>query len=276
MDNIKSDTIFTVLVTISIFIIGQIVLIFYDRYKDKKSLSNLKKFFLISVKDILNPLAKELGDIKDIITQIEEKKQKSYFLQDATELNFDFYNKTDNSTLFNAFTKYIKKSEENNTINAYTNLIKSITSFRNFKNDKLNNYNIFINTLNKYNDVFKENFKTMMYNFDDIQSKLITSNNTNQDEFVKRVFDIIRLANDLAGEMYYQVEKVIDPIISTFKAFGNSPYAKFIIRNALTCKSAFTNICFWKDVNIKKYKRQVELLEKLNTVISQSINYLEK
>jgi len=275
IDSVSSDTIFTVVITVSIFIIGQIFLIIYDRYKDKNALSNLSKFFLISVKGIINPLTTEIADIKDIVKQLEEKRQRSYFLQDTTELNFDFYNKINNSELFNSFTKYLKKKEEVSVIISYTNLIKSIVSFRNYKNEKLKNFDSIINLLNKVTERYSENYIQLMYKIEEIRREKATHSALN-DKFIMNVFEAINLANDPKGEMYYQIEKIIDPIISLYRAYGKSPYAQPIMKFVLPCKSAFNYICYIKEMNIKKYKNQIVLLERLNDIILKSVNYLEK
>lgn len=275
IESVSSDTIFTVIITVSIFIIGQIFLIIYDRYKDKNALSNLSKFFLISVKGIIDPLTTEIADIKDIVTQLEEKRQRSYFLQDTTELNFDFYNKINNSELFNSFTKYLKKKEEVSVIISYTNLIKSIVSFRNYKNEKLKNFDSIINLLNKVTERYSENYIQLMYKIEEIKREKATHSALN-DKFIMNVLEAINLANDPKGEMYYQIEKIIDPIISLYRAYGKSPYAQPIMKFVLPCKSAFNYICYIKEMNIKKYKNQIVLLERLNDIILKSVNYLEK
>lgn len=89
--SVQADTVFTVVVTLGVFISGLIFKLAYDNYSQRKYLKSRSKFFIDSAKSLIDPINKQIDCYKKLTDSIKDRKNHRFTYFIVPELNFFFF-----------------------------------------------------------------------------------------------------------------------------------------------------------------------------------------
>lgn len=91
LNSVGADTIFAVVVSLSIFILGLIFKWGYDSWKRKKYLKSRVNFFIESSESLIKPIKKQAEEFKKLSESISDINNRKLAFNVVTDLNFFFY-----------------------------------------------------------------------------------------------------------------------------------------------------------------------------------------
>lgn len=145
-DSISSDTIFTTLVTISIFILGYIANKLYENFKEDGRLSELKKYYLGLLEMIKTPTQKQINAFIEFSKQLKDKANRDYTPIQVSSFSFENIMKVNHADLYKIFVYNEKGNTDDKT-----------KSFQKFQDG--------IIFLNKMAEIYEDAFKSFFSSF---------------------------------------------------------------------------------------------------------------
>jgi hypothetical protein len=118
---VSNDTVFTTVVTISIFVLGYLLNRLYDAWIERKKQNDVQKFVLFSLEAILPAIDKQVASFNSVRQQMASKQHQDYIYTESTSLNFEGLDSLPRVEVFHAFArgrkkKRIQRIEHLNTI----------------------------------------------------------------------------------------------------------------------------------------------------------------
>ncbi len=107
---VSPDTVFTVVTTVLIFVLGYVINNWVELRKEKNRLTELEDYFTKLIELLERPIRKQIDALVDFTNKLKEKKEQHYSLLDITTFQVELLREIDSKDLYAIFIKR-KKGE---------------------------------------------------------------------------------------------------------------------------------------------------------------------
>jgi hypothetical protein len=245
---VSFDTIFTVLTTIAIFILGVVVERWIEANKEKMRLKDLEEYFTKLIELCEKSVTKQADAFKEFADKLIEKKDQHLHLTDVSAFSMEPLKEIDKKDLFAIFIK-TKKGEIGAKTELFRKLLGNIEHIDNVKKSYKDEFRTFIVKFDKYQFDYNENLKITSEAYDNMR----TFNESRgikpaDDPFLAKLDEIrvvwVGLEKDGIDfrSRYVTREKYIEPIRTLCRESIGDPRAVYILKHIVDCTYAFDNI----------------------------------
>lgn len=91
LNTVQPDTIYTVTVSLSIFILGLLFKWGFESYQKRKYLKNRASFFINSAESMIEPMDKQAEEFKNLSEAVADINERNLVLNIVSDLNFFFF-----------------------------------------------------------------------------------------------------------------------------------------------------------------------------------------
>ena len=245
---ISLDTIFTVITTISIFIVGYIVNRKIEEKKETKRLKELEEYFETLIHLMESPVRKQVKALIRFSKILKEEKEQHYNFEDVSIYVLDQIHEIDNKDLYSI---YLKRKA--GSVPAKTKLFEvlrtKIAHIENIRNSLKDSFTLLDGLYQKYQDTYNTHLKVTSDAYDNMRSQNEQNNiNPANDPFF-HALDNIRgqwAALEQEGiefqDRYIAKEHYIDPVRTLCTQSVADPRAVFVLKHIMECLYAYNNI----------------------------------
>lgn len=245
---VSFDTVFTVVTTLLVFVLGYVVNRRIEINKENKRLKELEEYFIKLVELLEEPLMKQKEALIGLTKKLKQKIEQHYFVDDVTTFRVDLIKEIENRDLYNI---YIKRKK--GKIEVKTKLFRKVRGQIDYLDEVKKSIKISFEDLiqksEKYDAIYKENLKITSEAFDN----MLTQNEfrgmrPDEDPFLLGL-DRIRAAWVQTGtderpfqDRYLAREHYLEPVQELCRQSIADPRAAFVLKHILECIYAFDNI----------------------------------
>jgi hypothetical protein len=245
---ISMDTIFTVLTTLAIFVLGVIIERRIELKKENKRLGELEEYFIKLIELSEKAILKQADGFKDFADKLVEKKEQHFHLLDVSAFTVRPIKEISNKDLFSIFIKG-KKGDIGTKTELFRKMVSNIEHIDNIKTSYKDNYSTYIDKFEKFQRDYNENLIVTS----DAYDSMLTYNEANKikpesDPFLLSL-DRIRAAwADLEKEgidyrdRYIAREKYIEPIRTLCRESIGDQRSVYVLKHIMNCIYAFDNM----------------------------------
>ena len=245
---VSFDTIFTVLTTLGIFILGYIVNRQLELRKEKRRLKELEEYFIKLLELLENPLVRQKDEFLAFSRRLKEKKEKHFELINITPFQVDLIKEIDNKDLYTIFIK-TKKGDTSRKTELFGKLRGQIEYFDVVKKTYKESFENFVTRSEQYDRTYKEHIKITSDFFDQMVSESKSKGQNPAQDIFLITLDNIRakwVAYGVDGKVYQDRyvarEYYLLPSWELCKTHILDPRAAFLTKHLLECIYAFDNL----------------------------------
>jgi len=267
---ISIDTIFTALITITIFIVG---LRFKKKSEDRKAFEELmdaKTYFYHLVRLLINSTQEQIKSFDDFLNELNEKREKDFYIKSVSSFTTKFISDIPSEKLFKAFVFYKLASQKALTIKSFKDIIVNIELIGSIERDWKITFQDFLTSMLKHDDEYNS-YALKVGAFTDKMIHSVESRNLSHlDEFFK-AFDIIVgtwQKIDNYRDKYIMMDNLITPLHKLCQKMPKDRNSFELLDYIMGCRYAFANLEKAKSVYI-------HIFEDYSKKLSNSINILE-
>lgn len=247
---ISFDTIFTVLTTILIFILGYWVTKKIESSKEKKRLRELEEYFLKNIEMLEAPLVLQRQAFISISRVLKEEKEQHYVIDDVTGLSGGFLDDVDNKDLYKIFVRN-KKGNIKLKTELYRKLRSNLDYILAIKKGFITDSLKLMENEEKYSTKYKESIKALNDLLDDLIHQRKKEKSTPED--FPALFNIAQVRTSWIEknttetesylDLFFSFANFIKPAQEICKASQNDETVGIIIKPLMDCVYAYHNIC---------------------------------
>lgn len=270
---VSADTIFTVLTSLFVFIIGYIINQRIERRKEKKRLRELKEYFVTLIELLEGPLNRQSLGLVDLSKQLKNSKDISLSFGVVAGFKVDLVKSINTEDLYKIFIS------EHKDIPAQTQqfqtLLESIEYIAEVRKTIMEFDKIPLK-IEKYSTVYNENLKAINSTIDEMIINHTVKNLTNADD--PYLTDIVGLRLAWIGIDNYRDRNIslnhfVEPLLQFFRGRANDVRSAIFLKHLLECLMAYQNIEHVKhvwEVDVTRYAHELQAhLSKIKSAISK-------
>ncbi len=273
---VSLDTIFTTLVTISIFILGYLFNRVYEWRKEMRHFKDVRNLICSHLESLIEHIDKQIGQYKKFGEHLASHKLEEYTFNESL-IQTDFLSNLPYLDIFQAF-KLGPRSQRSQRIEAYNSMFQAIkfierqnliTKTQFFELDRIRS--VHIATWNSNND--------SILRFHDQLLGLVRRNRVtpNDDAFFTElnaiVHDLAQQANSSDLEIIFT--HFVEPIIDLVKRFNSDQRTDILSPLVLKSSKAHEDLIRLLDSYSRLYLEQSSNLEKRKEIIVRVISSLK-
>jgi hypothetical protein len=242
---VSFDTIFTVITTVSIFVLGYVINRKIEQDKETKRLMELQEYFLKLVELLEEPIIKQKEHLVKFSKKLREKKTQHYV--DVGDLSFSLVsliNEINNKDLYNIFIK-----NKRGTTKQKTELFKKLRSQIDYLDAvKINinsSFKDLITRFDKYQDKYSESIGITDEAFNMILAQNYAQKINPQEDYFLSEFDRIRaewFSLDNSKDRYIASKNYLEPLIELCNKCNRDIRVSFVSKHVKECLLALDNI----------------------------------
>ncbi len=240
---ISSNTIFTVIITITIFFLGFIINRLFENNKESKRQKHIKAFFLLYIESFLKPMQNQIDEFEKTRNLIQDLNSAKIGFRQVTDLKIE-KNIFSHSDLFKVFVEKYNKDQKLN-MNHLLNILRAMSSIDvQLERVKVSFYK-FLDDLRRYENKWNENLNLVFRKFDRFFSVDLNNNIAlDDDTFLVGFKRILKKWQDKKDKDQLSVSKecIVDPLNEYCKNNIKDERALEIIPLLVNCDDAFLNI----------------------------------
>jgi hypothetical protein len=244
-ESISNDTIFTVLVTIGIFLFGYLLNRWNDNRKEKNRLVQLYHYYSNLIELLKDPIEKQIQSLIEFAKQLKNKEDLHYFVTSYTAFSLNLIDEISNHDLYKIFV-----NNKNGTLKQKTAIYKQLNSNTTYliasENYIKKEFNLFTEKLELYDEKFKNHLQKTSEHYD----KIITNNAQNgvdpeNDVFFVRLIELRNNwieNNENFRDIYVAREHFIEPLLNFCRQNIEDSRVELLLQDALNCVYAMNNL----------------------------------
>jgi hypothetical protein len=276
---ISIDAIFTVSVTIVIFVLGYIVTQIIEQRKERNRLHELEDYFRKLVEMLEKPLQVQKKSFLDFAKALKEDKEQHYEVADVAAFKLTYINQIDSKDLYTIFIRS-KKGETAFKTELYGRLRASLDYFEIIKQNLPGTIKAFMQKHEEYTSIYKRNIALLNETLDNIvinlnrqkipplQFPILESINN------IRFFWIEKESNENYRDIYVSFENFIQPVQQLVKQNQKEHGIEFIVNPLMECVYAYDNLKELKSFYRKHFTVDARELQKHMFRIKQILQEL--
>jgi len=245
---VSFDTIFTVVTTLLIFVLGFVVNRIIEINKENKRLKELEEYFIKLIELLEEPLMKQKEALVGLTKKLKQKIEQHYFVADITSFRVELIKEIDNKDLYDIFIKR-KKGKTDTKTKLFQKIRGQIDFLDEVKKSIKISFEDLMHKSQKYDETYKDNLKITSEAFDNILTQnQLRGITPDQDPFLLSL-DRIRAAWVQRGtedtpfqDRYLAREHYLDPVQKLCRQSIADPRAVFVLKHIQESIYAFDNI----------------------------------
>lgn len=274
-DIISNDTIFTVIVTVSIFIFGYIVNRVIEKNKERNRLKQLYYYYVHLIQLLKAPIEKQAEALVKFALQLKIKEDSHIFVNTYSAFSLNLVTEISNEDLYQIFMNQKKGILEQRT-DIYKKLNSNTIYLNRIERLIKQEFQSFVEKFESYNEKYKSHLQKTSEAFD----RMLVSNSINdiRNEDDRFLMDLDQLrANWINNhenyrDIYVSREYYIDPLMTLCRQYQGDQRAIQILQDALNCVYAMDNLIETKWI----YRREFTLTaRKMRTALREILKSLE-
>ncbi|HMT73285.1 MAG TPA: hypothetical protein PKA77_04415 [Chitinophagaceae bacterium] len=244
---ISYDTIFTVLTTILIFILGYVIAKRIESRKERKRLLELEKYFLKNLEMLEKPVELQIKSLINTSKRLKNKREESLIVDDIIGLSGSFLNDTDNKDLYKIFVNN-KKGDIQVKTELYRKLRASLDYIIAVKKGFLRDSLAYMKKSEGFSNKYKRNIKIVNDLLDDLIYERIKEKS--HPENFPALYKIARIRTTWMDssqtedklDLFYSFTNFIKPVQEICKISQNDEIVGQIIKPVMECVYEYHNI----------------------------------
>lgn len=270
------DTIFTVFVTIFIFIAGYIANRIYDRHKRKKELETLQKYFCYVIQHIDEPIKKQVDHFSKFARDLKNDAPRLRQLTHTLIPELENIKQIKHSDLYDIFLGGKSKNIDERA-KSLKKFQESIHLIEYLYNNYQKRFKDFSETLTRHEKKWDENISLIVRHFDEVVSGIVKNKTlAGQEPLIE---DINLLIKKISTTSDYKLPKnasrdFIGPLIELCKKHIGDGKEPFFLNHAMKCNEAYANIQNTQYVYRRYFLKSARSLNKARIELYESIKVL--
>jgi len=240
---ISNDTIFTVSVTIAIFVLGYIFNRVYENAKHKRELRDLKEFLIVYLHSLIKPIEKQIAAFKTLSADILSKKHQDFAYGDAMGAKLDILDSLTQTDIFKVFLLGSKK-EKSERITQYNNMLDALEYVNRQRSLAKDQFKDFMINYGKYIEQWNNAVNAVVrYQEQFVSFAMRTDTPPNQDPFTGGFNKLVHQWSQLDNreEMDQVAEHLLEPLRLLCKQHQSDPRIHVVIPPVLDSLQALRN-----------------------------------
>ncbi len=279
---VSSDTIFTVITTLIIFILGIVINKQIEANKEKRRLIELEEYFIKLIELAQKSVIKQADGFKDFADKLLVKKEQHFHLLDVSSFSMEPIKEIDKKDLYAIFIKR-KKGLIGIKTELFRKLLANIEYIDDIKTSNKENFENFIKKFEAFQYDYSENLKVTSDAYDQMRTHNEKNNIKPQEDLFLLKLDGIRAA--WAGlekdeidfrDRYIAREKYIEPVRILCRESIGDPRAIPILKHIMESIYAFDNLEELMKFYSEHYRNKYEGLIKSLTEIESCLKEFKK
>ncbi|MGD1046551.1 MAG: hypothetical protein ABR936_14685 [Bacteroidota bacterium] len=273
---ISYDTIFTTVITLTIFILGYILNRFYEWRKRIRHLKNIRELIVAHLKSLIEPIEGQMRSFKEMADYLGSKTIKQYTFHESS-IQTDFLSGLPCLDIFQAFTLGSKKNKTRR-IDAFNSMFQAIEFI---KRQNSITRNQFIE-LSPNRRELTENFNSAIDAIMRFQDQLLGFARRNKitsskDMFLKELNAIVYQYSQLKDqkELDTLYKCFVDPVLTLVKKYPNDQPSDILSPLVLRSFKYHNDIISLLDAHSKHYQEHSIKLEKRKEIILNTMTTIE-
>ena len=245
---VSYDTIFTVITTLLIFVLGYIVNRRIEDEKENKRLVELEEYFVKLIELLEVPLLKQKDALVEFTRKLKQNTEQHYFVADVTSFRVDMIKDIENRDLYDIFIKRKRGGIELKT-HLFRKIRGQIDYLDEVKKTIKSSFEELMEKSSGHESIYKENLKVTSEAFDNMLTQNIANGIKPEQDFFLVELDKIRLAWMKTGtderpfqDRYLARQHYLEPVQKLCRSTFGDSRATFILKHILECIYAFDNI----------------------------------
>ncbi len=237
-ESIKPDTVFTVCVTLLIFLLGLYINRRYDKYKEDKRLDELENYFYALTKLLSNPVEKLADEFRNFSKQLRDRKSRDFTF--TVRSGIDFLRNLRNISHSDTYKIFVtrKSGMMQKKAELFYDLFRHIYMIEFIVGRYQIEFEFVTSEYRKKHQEWNSSINEIQRFFDDMLSNAKRNNITRQqDPFLSGFDDILAgwISVDDFRQMYVAVDNYVLKFKELCKTFSSDPRAIILLRPTLDC-----------------------------------------
>lgn len=274
-NGISSDTIFTTVITISIFVLGYVVNKIFENRKENYRLAEIKEYFLFKFKSFSPLIEKQISEYRCLSQNISKQNSTDFNLAEAIDssvvsfsnLPFDDFYKI---FISNGHPKSKLKYEK------YNDLVTSLNFIDRQIEYSKQNFNVFFNDYRRYENDWESSLDYVFRFYDQILSITKRYNlNATEDQFLMELGSQIskwKKESDIT-DILKSEEELIVPLKDICKKFIEDERALVLLPSLIKASRSVMNLKNIKKIFSEYFESEAKRLEEKKTKLLKAIDY---
>lgn len=274
-NSISADTIFTVIVSLSVFIVGILLKWGYDWYKERNSLSVLQKYYLSSLSSLIPPLLKRIGNLRLNSREIKSEESRVVYYHHEVGLFMGQLQNLDSTDLFKIFVQRKRRKRRDNTLH-YRNIQHAIEFIETQKKVVEKDVNDFVSKTNRHVDKWLHNTNGIFRLFDEYKSHNMRNKiPPSQDLFLKGMDRLIFAWTKKKDRVRYNImiKRLIEPLMRLCNKYIDDERVTQIIPKIVEAKRSAEHIVNVREVYFKQFRDHAMNHIRWCRILCEAINY---
>ena len=275
IEKVTTDSIFTALITISIFGGGLFIKTIEEKLKQLKKENQLKKVFICNLNTIRDGLKLQTKDFANAVDILKSSNPDEFMISSYAELDYFEINKISSEDLFKVFIDNLK-GDQNEKIIALENLRKQLRFIESSQERIFLDFEKLYNSFRKNGNEVINSMKELGEYFDKEATRLLNSGvNVDNDSWFIKFSDILGEAHSVlrtSDNTKTDFQKLEEQIIPKFLNFAKSnmqdtrtPTVTSIFNKSITStferKDTIKSLINALEIYNTKYKDALKLIE---------------
>lgn len=274
---ISVDVIFTILTTITIFLLGYLLNRWNEYRKEEKRLDELEDYFYFLFNQIKNPVKDEINILNELAEDTANKNKIQFTFKDNVNLDVTNLLNIPHSDLHKIFMMK-KKGKLEEKANHFSNMINTLNYIWNLKKNIVINLEKFFSDFREYERNWTEAENSILRYYDSFRSYNIRLNfKLSSDEFLynfdRLIFEWNKFEN--SKNIYVAFENFIKPLKGICNRFESDERANVIRQFVVSEEFAFNNIDSIKKRYGERFNEDANKLKSKFETFETAINYFK-
>lgn len=272
---VSIDTVFTVSITLFIFILGLILNRLIENAKKMKHLREVKEFFLTSLTHLLAPMQRQSDSLKACAAQIASDVHQDFTLQETAELYVDPLKSVSQFDVFNALMRGSKKKRPERA-KRFNSIVTVLEFIRLQKERTAQHFSDFILAHRRYLQQWNESADGIQRQFYLLLTHARANNiKATDDPFLAGLDKIVHAWSQLPDRRHFTIARtsLLEPIREHCLAHRDDLRTMMFLPLVLNSFNAHDNMKHLKSLYSDSFREQADRLLVKRDQLSQSIDF---
>lgn len=274
---VSCDTIFTVLVTVAIFVLGYIFNRIYDNAKRRRELEAIKVFLVTYLKSLLDPIQKQIDAFSSLSADVLSKKHQDFAFGDALGGKLYVLDRMQQVDMFAAFLLG-PKDEKRERIAQFNRMLDALGFAKGQRDTAKAQFGGFMASHTRYVDQWNKAVNAVMrYEEKLVASAMRAGDLPDQDPFARGFNKLVQELSGVENRQAMDIvrELLLEPLRQLCKQHPLDPRVHEVIVHVIDALEALRNRNHLLSIFGKYFEDQAAELRGKKNALVDSIGFLE-
>jgi hypothetical protein len=275
---VSYDTIFTVSVTITIFVVGYFLNRLYDNTKRKNELKDTKAFLIAYLRSLLDPIEKQIVAFRTLSADVRSKKHQDFSYGDAVGVKLDVLDSLPQVDVFKAFLLGPKRTRPQR-IAHFNRMLDALEYTKRQRDTAMMQFKDFVARHTKYLQQWNASMDGVMRSQEQfVSSARRTNTPPSKVPFVKGFNLLVHQWSQLPDyeTMDQAAQHLLEPLRQLCKRESIDPRVHYVIPFVMDCLGAFRNRNHLLSTFAQYFEDQAAGLQAKKDALTECIKCIEE